>query len=75
VSKLPGRITCGRTRDLLERAAEQGFDIRRRPGKSNHFAVYGPDGAFVNGVSGTTGDRRSHLQLRSALRRAGYRGV
>lgn len=67
------RIKCGRTREIVARARAQGFDVR--PGRNNHLAVYTPDGTWVAAVSSTTGDSKSHLPLRAALRRAGYVGV
>lgn len=73
MAKCPHRIKDKRTAELVQRAQAQGFTLRRTT--SNHLAVYAPSGDWVTGVATTTGDRKSHLPLRAALRRAGYRGV
>ncbi len=73
MSRGPGRIKCGQTRAMIDRAKVQGFRVERRG--NNHLTVYGPDGGWVATISSTTGDQKSHLPVRSALRRAGYQGV
>lgn len=72
VSRGPGRIKCGRTRDLLARAQAQGFVVTRTRG--DHLSIRTADGDFVSGGSTTTSDTNSYKPLRAALRRAGYVG-
>lgn len=67
------RVKCKRTREILTRARAQGFRVE--PTRTNHLRVYAPDGSWVTGCAGSTGDTRSHLPLRAALRRAGYVGT
>lgn len=65
-------IKCKRTRELLTRARAQGFRVETT--RTSHLRIYAPDGSWVSGGSCTTGDERSHLPMRAALRRAGYVG-
>lgn len=57
------------TRRVLDAAAKQGFEIRY---SAKGYPLIYRDGAFVAKAAQTTGDRRSLLNLISALRRAGF---
>lgn len=61
------------TEAILARAEAQGFRVDTGRGRtSNHFKVWGPDGAFVTTFASTPSDHRGVKNSLAYLKRAGY---
>lgn len=55
-------------RSLVAAAVAQGWSTRIR---TRHLWLLSPDGVTTCSVPSSSGDRKSHLNLRASLRRAG----
>ena len=67
--------TQHRIREWVEIAISRGWTVVPE-NKGSHLKFYRPDGTFATSLAGSPrGDRRTILNMRAKLRRAGLHGI